>query len=332
MAGSATAGNPGTDKAILTVGINKMRRTLPSLFLAVLAAVILPAMAENTFEEDLAQVDYALKNNPTQAIRLTLESCLKQRNSAAKLHSMGYEERARRALQYCFDSLQLSRDYAPKVTAPSQRELADKAMKEFDKALTLKPDVANGLAIYRECAACHEPEGWGRTTGSVPQIAGQHRTVLIKQLADFRAGNREAVLMVPYATVEAIGGTQAVADVTEYISTLEMSVDNGKGPGDNLAVGERLFQEKCAECHGANGEGSNEEMVPRIQAQHYKYMLRQFKWIRSGTRQNASDEMTAHALALEQDEINAVLDYTSRLQPPEEFQAPEGWKNPDFVQ
>jgi cytochrome c553 len=235
-------------------------------------------------------------------------------------------------LQYCFDSLNLSKTYVAKVVAPSQAELAAKAGKEFDKALTLTPDVANGLAIYRECAACHEPEGWGRTTGSVPQIAGQHRRVLIKQLADFRAGNRDAVLMVPYATVEAIGGTQALADVTEYISTLEISVENGKGPGEALPLGEQLYKDKCMECHGANGEGSNDDLAPRIQAQHYKYMMRQFNWIRSGKRRNVSEEMNSIALALTQDEISAVLDFVSRLQPEEELIAPADWKNPDFEQ
>ena len=318
-------------KPFAFIGSTSISKSLGPV-LVLVAGFALPVMAENSFEDDLAEVDYALKNNPTQALRLSLESCLRQRNSAAKLNSMGYEERARRALQYCFDSLNLKRDYVKKVEAPTQMELAANARKEYEKALTLTPDVANGLQIYRECAACHEPEGWGRATGSVPQIAGQHRKVLIKQLADFRGETREAVLMAPYASVEYIGGTQAVADVTEYISTLEMSVDNGKGPGEDLALGEQVFKDRCVKCHGENGEGSNDDLVPRIQAQHYKYMMRQLKWLRSGTRQNAGDEMTSHALALEQNEISAVLDYASRLQPPEEFRAPQGWKNPDFEQ
>jgi cytochrome c553 len=318
-------------KTFADIGSLSMSK-LASLVLVVLAVISFPTAAENSFEDDLAQVDYALKNNPTQALRLSLESCLRQRNSAAKLNSMGYEERARRALQYCFDSLNLKRDYVKKVEAPTQMELAAKAREEYDKALALTPDVANGLEIYRECAACHEPEGWGRATGSVPQIAGQHRKVLIKQLADFRGDTREAVLMAPYASVEYIGGTQAVADVTEYISTLEMSVDNGKGTGEDLALGEQVFKNSCVKCHGENGEGSNDDLAPRLQAQHYKYLMRQFKWLRSGTRQNAGEEMTSHALALEQNEISAVLDYASRLQPPEEFRAPQGWKNPDFEQ
>ncbi|QFU76327.1 c-type cytochrome [Halioglobus maricola] len=312
-----------------------MRRTLPKLMATAMAVFTLhaPAHAEGyDFNHNLAQVDYALENNPTHALRLSMESCMRQRNHAVALNRRGHEERARRALQYCFDSLNLSQTYVPRETAPSRKELSDKAMAEFDVAMTLTPDVRNGLAIYRECAACHEPEGWGRTTGSVPQIAGQHAKVLIKQLADFRAGNREAVLMVPYATVESIGGTQALADVTEYISTLEMSVENGKGAGENLTFGEQLYKDKCMDCHGPSGEGNNDEFAPRIQAQHYKYMLRQFKWLRSGTRGNASDEMTSLALALNQEEIEAVLDYVSRLQPPEEFIAAKDWKNPDFEQ
>jgi cytochrome c553 len=217
-----------------------------------------------------------------------------------------------------------------KVSAPNQDELQAKANQEYEKAVTLTPDVANGLTIYRECAACHEPEGWGRTTGSVPQIAGQHRKVVIKQLADFRAGNRDSVLMVPYASVESIGGTQAVADVAEYISTLEISVQNGKGPGTDLDLGESLYREHCTECHGENGEGSNDDLGPRVQAQHYKYLMRQFQWIRDGKRRNASEEMTSLSQELGDREINAVLDYISRLQPAEELRAPANWKNPDF--
>jgi len=296
------------------------------------AAVYAEPETANTFRDDLKLVDNALKTNPTNAMRQELESCLSQRNHAVVLNDIGMEERARRALQYCFDSLGIPSEDVTKVSAPSREELQAKASREFDKALSLTPDVAHGLTIYRECAACHEPEGWGSTTGSVPQIAGQHRKVVIKQLADYRAGNRDSVLMAPYASVESIGGAQAVADVAEYISTLEISVDNGKGPGTDLELGEALYLEHCADCHGQNGEGDNDDLAPRIQAQHYRYLVRQFEWIRDGKRRNASREMTALSKELSDKEMEAVLDYASRLQPAEELRAPEGWKNPDFVQ
>jgi cytochrome c553 len=138
--------------------------------------------------------------------------------------------------------------------------------------------------------------------------------------------------MAPYSSVEAIGGAQAVADVAAYVDTLEISVDTGKGLGDDLALGEKVYREHCVRCHGATGQGKNELFIPRIQAQHYKYLVRQFEWIRDGKRRNANPEMVEQIRGFEDREIRAVLDYVSRLEPPAEFQAPPGWRNPDFAE
>ena len=205
------------------------------------------------------------------------------------------------------------------------------AAREIEQALELTPDTKNGLRIYRTCAECHQPEGWGRGDGSMPQIAGQHRKVVVKQLADFRAGNRDEPGMCPLASAEKIGGAQAVADVTGYIDTLEISIGNGKGPGSQLKLGRALYEANCARCHGPEGEGDNERYMPRIQAQHYAYLVRQFEWIRDGKRRNADPEMTAEHRGFSAEEIGAVSDYVSRLEPPKAFQAPPGWRNPDFL-
>ena len=109
---------------------------------------------------------------------------------------------------------------APKLILTTPEDLQARSAREVEQALGLEPDIANGLEIYRTCALCHEPEGWGLPAGTTPQIAGQHRTVLIKQLADIRSGNRDGVLMAPYSAVEVIGGPQAVSDVAAYIDTL----------------------------------------------------------------------------------------------------------------
>jgi cytochrome c553 len=204
------------------------------------------------------------------------------------------------------------------------------AAREIEQALELTPDIENGLRIYRTCAECHQPEGWGLANGSMPQIAGQHRKVVVKQLADFRAGNRDEPGMCPLASAEKIGGAQAVADVTGYIDTLEISIENGKGPGNQLELGRALYGANCARCHGPEGEGDDDRDMPRIQAQHYAYLVRQFEWIRDGKRRNADPEMTAQVRSFSAEEISAVSDYVSRLQPPEAFQAPKGWRNPDF--
>jgi len=290
------------------------------------------------FEESLARVDRALQTNPRHVHTHALESCHKRRAVAARLYYSGNTARAERSLKYCFVLLDLpEKSAAPppvdkaEVMAKAMAKVQKKAALELEKAIQLEPDIDNGLEIYRSCAECHMPEGWGLSSGLVPQLAGQHRSVVIKQLADIRAGNRHNPLMAPYSSVEAIGGVQSVADVAGYIDTLEISTRGGKGDGKDLELGASLYEENCARCHGEMGEGNNDEFAPRIQSQHYNYLVYQFERIKSGERLNANEEMVTQIKDFSEQEMNAVLDYVSRLEPPEDLRAPEGWRNPDFL-
>lgn len=302
------------------------------LAVTALGGLVWASSAGADFDEELARVDEAIKTNPSRVLPHAVESCLARRNAAVALYEAGQGARAARSLKFCVRLLGIP-ETAPmaRTTAPTREDLQEKSARELERALSLTPDVANGLEIYRECAACHMPEGWGLSNGSVPQIAGQHHNVVIKQLVDIRAGNRDNVLMVPYASAEAIGGAQAVADVAGYIDSLEISIATEKGAGDDLEFGERVYREKCARCHGVTGEGNNEKFAPRIQAQHYAYLVRQFEWIRDGKRRNADPEMVEQIQGFGERETHAVLDYVSRLEPPVEMQAPPGWRNPDFA-
>ena len=201
---------------------------------------------------------------------------------------------------------------------------------ERDEALTLKPDKDNGRDVYEVCSACHQPEGWGLVDGTFPQLAGQHRTVIIKQLADIRDGHRDNPTMYPFALPSEIGGTQAIADVAEYIATLRMNPENGVGKGDDLALGAKLYADNCVRCHGPEGAGNGEKFYPRIQGQHYEYLVRQYRWIKEGKRRNSNPEMVEQIKNFTDKDTLAVLDYVSRLKPPAELVAPKGWKNPDF--
>ena len=202
---------------------------------------------------------------------------------------------------------------------------------EKDEAMLLTPDKENGLDVYEVCAACHLTEGWGTKEGTFPQLAGQHRDVLIKQLADIRAKNRDNPTMYPFALPESIGDAQALADVTAYIETLPMNPDNGVGPGDNLEHGKKLFDDNCVKCHGDHGQGDEAKWYPRLEGQHYNYMLRQFEWIRDGKRRNANPDMIKQIKGFSDEDMIAVIDYASRLKPPKEDLAPsKDWLNPDF--
>ena len=294
----------------------------------------------DAFKADLARVDRSLQDNATHTSERALQTCRVQRTDAVRLFNAGFYERAGRRLRVCLKELGIA-SVVPEVPVeeeepkpappPSIEEIQARAAREVERALTLEPELAKGLEIYRNCAHCHTPEGWGLESGRIPQLAGQHRKVVIKQLADIRAGNRGSLVMAPYATLELIGGAQAVADVAAYIDTLEMSAANGKGPGKDLELGAQLYEDQCARCHGPTGEGNGDAYVPRIQAQHYEYLVLNFEAIRKGTRRNANPEMVTQIQNLNPRQIEAVLDYVSRLEPPEELRAPPGWRNPDFA-
>ncbi|MCB0765166.1 MAG: c-type cytochrome, partial [Flavobacteriales bacterium] len=95
--------------------------------------------------------------------------------------------------------------------------------------------------------------------GTFPQLAGQHRGVMIKQLADIRAKNRDNPTMYPFALPESIGDAQALADVVAYIEKLPMNLEAGRGPWGpdtpEYAKGEQLYKDNCVKCHGETGMG-----------------------------------------------------------------------------
>jgi cytochrome c553 len=205
----------------------------------------------------------------------------------------------------------------------------------YAKALTLTPDMENGKELYVVCSSCHLQEGWGLQDGTYPQIAGQHRSVLIQQLSDIRAHNRDNPTMYPFALPEAIGDEHDIADVAGYIESMKMSPDNGKGAWaegtPEFAQGKQLFADNCAQCHGKNGEGDPSKLLPKIQGQHYKYMLRQLEWMREGKRRGVNHSMLTNLNIFTPVKIAHVVNFVSRIPVAKRDIAPSAdWKNPDF--
>ena len=217
------------------------------------------------------------------------------------------------------------------LSAPAQ---SPPAVEPVRAMLELQPDIDNGRRLFGICARCHLPEAWGTADGSYPQLAGQHVNVLMKQLLDIRSGRRDNPAMRPFVQQRTIGGYQGLADVVAYISTLPMTPMADRGPWQPGSAqhdaGARVYREHCAACHGADGAGDNARGYPRLQGQHYSYMLRQARLARDGLRRVAPS-MAAILEGLSAADIERALNYASYLPVPVADLAPNAdWHNPDF--
>ncbi len=183
------------------------------------------------------------------------------------------------------------------------------------EALKLKGDKKRGEEAYEVCGACHLPSGAGRPDGTFPQLAGQHTTVLIKQMADIRAGLRDNPTMYPFAAT--LTDPQELADVSAYIESLCIPLEHGKYEGadaaQKIALGKELYEKQCLECHGKTGEGVKDKFYPVIAGQHYKYLLRQMTEIRDGHRRNANPDMVKVIKPYTNDQLVAISAYQSSL-------------------
>lgn len=199
---------------------------------------------------------------------------------------------------------------APRPDGASGPAWAD-GLEETLAIVRLEPDLDRGRALYGVCAECHGSDGAGVPDGTIPQLAGQHRSVLVKQLVDIRSGLRSNPTMYPF--VARLEERQELADLAGYIETLPLPSDNGIGPGGGLERGRRLYERSCARCHGERGEGSAEAIYPRLRGQHYRYLVRQMIDVADGRRGNANDEMVSALAGFTAADVALVADYLSRL-------------------
>jgi cytochrome c553 len=183
---------------------------------------------------------------------------------------------------------------------------------ELKTALEATGDTTRGKAAFDDCTGCHRKDGGGRAAATVPRLAGQHAAVIVKQLVDIRSGKRQNPRMKPLVDEPGITA-QVLADIAAYVQALPVPGNNTQGPGNDLALGKRLFDKDCAACHGASGEGQAQRFYPMVSAQHFVYLRRELELIRSGERGNSNADMARLLQAYSATDLQALADHMSRL-------------------
>lgn len=189
--------------------------------------------------------------------------------------------------------------------------------REFTEGAWLEPDLRHGAELYQTCAACHGADGRGTVDGEVPAIAGQHGSVLLKQLTDFRHDQRWNERMQNFTDRHHLAGAQDLTDVAAYIASLPRFPPSAQGIGDGKDLGEgaSTYFRMCERCHGPLGQGDLLRGRPRLAGQHYLYLLRQLEETVANRRPGMGRAHVDMLQRVSPPEMRGVADYLSRVSP-----------------
>jgi cytochrome c553 len=193
----------------------------------------------------------------------------------------------------------------------------ERAEELTDTALDLDANAQRGAALYRaQCAGCHGPQAFGDAQRGIPVLAGQRRAYVIKQLADFMEGERQAVQMHKVVKRSEVSEPQAWADVALYLNGIPAPATAQTGDGKHLSLGEASFEQGCVSCHEDDGRGDDDGFVPSLRNQHYGYLLKEMRALAEGHRFSSEPDLGRFLASLDADEVQGLADYVSRMRGP----------------
>lgn len=130
------------------------------------------------------------------------------------------------------------------------------------------------------CAACHGAEGISLSGAVGPNLAGQGKKYLLKQLRDFKSGERaDPVMGAQVAALTDDDMINLAAYFAAFPTPPASTVGAGEEPDEMLALGRDLYRggdmangiPACAACHGPSGAGIEPAAFPQLSAQHWDY-------------------------------------------------------------
>ena len=80
--------------------------------------------------------------------------------------------------------------------------------------------VTGGNRLYAPCVVCHQPNAWESPDGTIPNLAGQQRRYLERQMSPFRTGARMDTAMQIVAIHPTFGSSQTITALATYLSGL----------------------------------------------------------------------------------------------------------------
>ena len=177
-------------------------------------------------------------------------------------------------------------------------------------------DPAAGQAKSALCATCHGADGNSQIAMN-PKLAGQNAGYIVKQLQDYKSGERANPTMS--AMVLSLS-EQDMEDIAAWFSSQQVTL--GGADPELLELGESIYRggikdlsvAACSACHSPTGGGNAPAGFPSLSGQHVEYTLQQLKNFRAGERANdMGSMMRTVAERLTDRELEALASYVSGL-------------------
>ena len=171
-------------------------------------------------------------------------------------------------------------------------------------AVALPPTYADEIETkVQPCAACHGANGVPIDPKTMPVIWGQQESYLMKQLRDFRNGERASAIMSPIAKGLDEGDLRKIA---AYFAAKDWPAR--AVPAKQPAAPKGTTQ--CEACHQPNFQGGMP--APRLAGLSYEYLVAAMRAFAAEERTNNLD-MPKFMQVLTEPERDAIARYLSAL-------------------
>jgi len=197
---------------------------------------------------------------------------------------------------------------APKSDLRSTRVVLERAMGRQGS----NDAVGRGATIaLQQCTMCHGAQGV--SSADTPNLAGQYREVIIKQLIDYKSGDRRSSSVMQALATNL--SDRNIEDLAAYYASLAKTrntptVNIGNVPA-LVRVGDPIRNiAPCASCHG----GIDHKLgTPWLEGMAQKYLQDQLHAFASGARRNDSHaQMRNMARQMTSAEIAEISDFYAR--------------------
>jgi cytochrome c553 len=158
-------------------------------------------------------------------------------------------------------------------------------------------------AKAQACAACHGENGIPTDPKTIPIIWGQQQSYLVKQLHDYRSGDRDDPIMSPIAKQLA---QEDLRKVAAYFAAKSWPVKSAAAATATPPKG----IDQCQPCHQPNFVGG--PPAPRLAGLSYEYLLASMGSFAADTRSN-NEDMPKFMRALADSDLEAMSRYLSGL-------------------